>query len=191
VPEKVLFLCENKEVIMKIAIGTKNQAKVQAVEKVCATYLETYEFHVLSVPSNVSDQPIGDEETLLGAKNRALHALTESQADMSFGLEGGVKELNGQLFVCNWGILHTKNGQQFIAGGAQIPLPEEVAAAIRKGKELGPVMDEYTKQVGIRHKDGAVGVFTKGIVNRGDMFEHIVKLLIGQYFKANQTQKTT
>jgi len=176
---------------MKIAIGTKNQAKVQAVEKVCSTYLETYDFLALAVPSYVSDQPIGDEETLLGAKNRALLALKELQAEMSFGLEGGVKELNGQLFVCNWGVLHTKNGQQFIAGGAQIPLPEEVAAAIRKGEELGPVMDAYTKQVGIRHKEGAVGVFTNGIVNRGDMFEHIVKLLIGQYFNANQTQKTT
>lgn len=176
---------------MKIAIGTKNQAKVQAVEIVCASYLETFNIFPLSVPSNVSAQPIGDEETLLGAMNRASLALNESQADLSFGLEGGVKELNGQLFVCNWGVLHTKDGQQFIAGGAQIPLPEEVAAAIRKGQELGPVMDAYTKQVGIRHKEGAVGVFTKGLINRGDMFEHIVKLLIGQYFYSNQAQKTT
>ncbi|WP_342543229.1 DUF84 family protein [Paenisporosarcina sp. FSL H8-0542] len=176
---------------MKIAIGTKNQAKVNAVENICSSLLENVDFFSVSVPSNVSDQPIGDEETLLGAKNRAWLAFKESQAEISFGLEGGVKEINGQLFVCNWGVLHTKTGQQFIAGGAQIPLPAEVAEPIRIGEELGPVMESYTKQVGIRHKEGAVGVFTNGLVNRSVMFEHIVKLLIGQYLYANPTQKTT
>lgn len=170
---------------MKIAIGTKNQAKAQAVKNVCNEFMENIEFIMLEVPSNVSEQPFGDKETLQGAKNRALNASMDEQVDLSFGLEGGVKELDGQLFICNWGVLHTKSGHQYKAGGAQIPLPEEIACAIRNGEELGPVMDQYTNQVGIRHHEGAVGVFTNGIVKRSDMFEHVVKLLVGQLFKEN------
>lgn len=170
---------------MKIAIGTQNKAKIQAVEKICSSLLENVNFTVLDVPSHVSEQPIGDEETMRGAKNRASQACQEVQSDLAFGLEGGVKELDGHLYICNWGVLHTKEGQQYIAGGAQIPLPEEVADSIRRGEELGPVMERYTRKVGIRQNEGAVGVFTNGVVKRGEMFEHVVNLLMGQYFRAD------
>lgn len=60
-------------------------------------------------------------------------------------------------------------------------LPDEIAKEMKAGKELGPLMDEYTKEKDIRHHKGAVGVFTANLVDRVEMFEHIVKLLVGQY----------
>ena len=180
-----------KEVLMKIAIGTKNKAKNKAVQNVCRLLINDPEFIMIDVPSNVSNQPFGDEETLQGAKNRAIQACKEAQVNLAFGLEGGVKDLDGQLFICNWGVLQTKEGKQYMAGGAQLPLPEEVALAIRSGEELGPIMERYTKQEGVRHNEGAVGVFTSGIVKRADMFEHIIKLLLGQYFQDHPNRKMT
>ena len=64
--------------------------------------------------------------------------------------------------------------------GAQIPLPEEIALEIRQGKELGPVIDKYFDALGLRQKEGAMGMFTAGAVTRVDLFTHIVHLLIGQ-----------
>ena len=61
-------------------------------------------------------------------------------------------------------------------------LPEEIANKLRDGKELGPVMDEFTNTQNIRHTEGAVGIFTKGLIDRKSMFEHIVTLLIGQVY---------
>lgn len=176
---------------MKITIGTKNKAKGLAVQTICNEFLENAVFTMLDVPSNVAAQPIGDDETLQGAKNRAELAMAETQSDLAFGLEGGVKLFDGAFYVCNWGVLLSKNGQQFIAGGAQFPLPEEVRQSIQLGEELGPVMDRYTKQSGIRHHEGAIGVFTNGLVNRAEMFEHVVKILIGQYLKENSREQTT
>jgi len=176
---------------MKIAIGTKNQAKIIAVQNICLQFMNNPEFISLDVPSNVSAQPFGDEETLQGAKNRALQACNEEPVHMAFGLEGGVKELDGQLYICNWGVLHTKEGEQYIAGGAQLPLPQDVALAVRNGEELGPVMEHYTNQTGVRQNEGAVGIFTSNIVKRADMFEHIVKLLLGQYLKDHPSSKMT
>lgn len=166
---------------MKIGIGTKNQAKCTAVRIEWEKHVTGSTFQEYNVSSGVSDQPIGDHETCTGAKNRALQVLLDTDIDIAFGLEGGVKELDGIMYICNWGVLATKEGQLFIAGGAQIPLPEEVAKPIRAGSELGPVMDSYMMREGIRHKEGAVGIFTNGLVNRSDMFEHIIRLLIGQY----------
>ena len=121
------------------------------------------------------------EETRLGAINRSKSAIKETGGQLSFGLEGGVTEIDGVMYVCNWGALTVSNGTTYTAAGAQIILPEEIAQEIRAGKELGPVMEHYTQRRDIRQGAGAVGVFTQGLVSRQMMFEHIVSLLIGQY----------
>jgi inosine/xanthosine triphosphatase len=171
---------------MKIAIGTKNKAKTKAVRNIVYTYFQEVEFVEVNVESGVSEQPFSDEETRQGAINRALNTLKRTGADLNFGLEGGVREIDGVMYCCNWGAVALQNGQVITAGGAQFILPDEIAHELRLGKELGPVMDEYTNQKDIRHHQGAIGIFTANLVDRTELFEHIVKLLIGQYlFKSN------
>lgn len=166
---------------MKVAIGTLNRAKTKAVRNVINTYFNDVEFQEVKVPSDVSEQPFSDEETRQGAINRAINTLNQTGADLNFGLEGGVREIDGVMYCCNWGAVALKNGQVISVAGAQFILPEEIAEQLRAGKELGPVMDEYTKEQDIRHQKGAIGVFTAGLVDRVEMFEHIVTLLVGQY----------
>ena len=163
---------------MKIIIGTKNKAKVQAVQTIVSQFYDA-EFVSLAVPSGVSEQPMSSEETRQGAIHRARHAFIEG-ATMAFGLEGGVTLVDGQLYICNWAALVTKTAT-YTAAGAQIPLPLTVAQAVQNGEELGPVMERYTKQQDVRQGLGAVGIFTDGLVTRQQMFEHILLLLLGQY----------
>ena len=166
---------------MEIAIGTTNKAKIQSVQAIVNQYFEKVNFTYFKAPSQVSEQPITTEETRLGAINRAKNTSIATGAMLSFGLEGGVTEIDGDMYVCNWGALTLADGTTFTAAGAQIILPEEIAQEIRTGKELGPVMEQYTQRLDIRQGTGAVGIFTQGIVTRQTMFEHIVALLIGQY----------
>ncbi|OLS35859.1 DUF84 family protein [Bacillus sp. MRMR6] len=164
---------------MKIIIGSTNPAKVEAV-KTAFTY--TYsEFISLDISSGVSDQPFSDDETIKGAVNRALMALQQGNGDIGIGLEGGVQETELGLMICNWGALASNSMEPIIAGGARFLLPEEIALRLRAGEELGPVMDDYAKKSNVRKKEGAVGIFTNGLMNRVEMFSHIMCLLIGQY----------
>lgn len=166
---------------MLVSIGTKNKAKTAAIKNTMNNYFELVEYIHLDVPSNVSEQPLSDEETRQGAINRALNSLNQTGADFNFGLEGGVRTIDGMMYCCNWGALALKDGTVITSAGALFKLPEKIASEIRAGKELGPVMDNYTNEKGIRHNKGAIGVFTANLVDRTEMFEHIVKLLIGQY----------
>lgn len=170
---------------MLIAIGTKNRAKVGAVQKMAAAQLEDVTFEAVDVPSGVSEQPFTNEETRLGAINRAKATLQASKAQIGFGLEGGVYELDGVMYCCNWGALATRDGEIFSCAGATFELPESVATRLRAGEELGPVMDDFTNTRNIRHHAGAIGIFTNGLIDRKEMFEHIVLLLIGQYLYIN------
>ena len=169
---------------MNLAIGTKNKAKVSAAES-CWTFGEVKGF---KTESGVSDQPFGHDETRQGAVNRAMNAAACYENAAGLGLEGGVAEMEDGLYICNWGALFVPGFKEpFTASGASIRLPEELAEPLRKGQELGPLMEEYSKQQNIRQHDGAVGFFTNGRITRAQMFEHIVELLIGQWeYKKNK-----
>ncbi|QFF99738.1 DUF84 family protein [Psychrobacillus glaciei] len=166
---------------MKILIGTNNRAKTKAVRTIATIYYPDAEFINIEVPSLVSNQPMSDEETRKGAINRAKQLMKNTEGTFGVGLEGGVHEIDGIMYICNWGALVTNDGTVFTAAGAGIPLPIEIAIQLKAGSELGPVMDVYTNKNDIRHDEGAIGVFTNGFVKRSDMFEHIMLLLIGQY----------
>ncbi|MDN7246045.1 DUF84 family protein [Planococcus shenhongbingii] len=171
---------------IKAAIASGNPAKVNAVTAVFEKFQFDFELVTKDVDSGVSAQPITLEETRLGAINRSKAALTDS-LDVAIGLEGGVYELEGEMYLCNWGALATSEGRLYTAAGAQIPLPEEIALRLRAGNELGLVMDEYADEIGVRTHKGAIGILTAEYVNRNEMFEHIVSLLLGQYIQGSDS----
>ena len=63
-----------------------------------------------------------------------------------------------------------------------LPMPEEIKDAIFKdGLELSDAMDKYFSVKNAKHNNGAIGYFTKDVVKRIDIFDHIAKLLYGSY----------
>ncbi|MBB4824297.1 inosine/xanthosine triphosphatase [Sporosarcina luteola] len=171
---------------MEFVIGSTNHAKVSAVRKVLQLHVPKFQLHAEKVPSGVNDQPFGDEETRRGAINRAKNAAGKVGGAVGIGLEGGVRMLEGQMYVCNWGALVLPDQTVFTAGGAQIPLPNEIAMELKLGKELSEAVDIYFTDRDIRHSGGAMGMFTAHAVDRDALFEHVMQLLIGQLKYANQ-----
>ncbi|MCT6925827.1 DUF84 family protein [Metasolibacillus sp.] len=170
---------------MLVAIGTQNKAKTSAVEKVVRTYFPEANFIHINVESGVAAQPMSAEETRQGAINRAKNTLQQTEADWGFGLEGGVHQLEDTLYCCNWGAIALRDGTVISSAGAQFMLPNEVANEVHAGQELGPVMDAFAQKENTRHNEGAIGIFTNGLINRQQMFEHIVTLLVGQVLYLN------
>jgi len=88
---------------IRIAVGTTNPCKITAVKN---SFSETFPSHEIiivahSVPSGVADQPFGDEETKLAARNRARGAydaaLKDGCVDFGVGLEGGIEIITDSL----------------------------------------------------------------------------------------------
>lgn len=158
---------------MKIYVGTTNNAKLAAVKEV----LSEFEVIGIKVDSKVSNQPKSDEETITGAYNRAK-ALPHG---FRLGLEAGVHETLGEMYLTNFGVLIDEDDNVYYAGGTRLPLPREVVEGIMAGYELADVMTQITKDKETRNRDGAIGYFTNEQVVRKDIFTHIVKLLYGQY----------
>ncbi|TMW71766.1 DUF84 family protein [Alteribacter natronophilus] len=170
---------------MDLFVASRNPAKIASVRRVFNRE-DLYNIIPQSVPSGVGDQPFSDVETRTGAVNRAKALVRDFRAPVAIGLEGGVTEIGQELYLCNWGALATAEGDLFIAAGARVPLPEEVASGLRAGKELGDVIDTYAEKTGVRYKEGTIGILTAGAVARDEMFAHIVRLLYGQWQRSTE-----
>lgn len=161
---------------MKIVLGSHNRAKLAAVEAVFT------DAHIIceNIASNVSAQPLSDEETMQGAINRAAGAAKQIDDAYGIGLEGGVMTINDEIYLCNWGALQTPSGAVITASGARIILPSTFKQPLQCGTELSELMDAWANKRNIRHNEGAIGIFTNGEINRSAMFVHVLQLLKGQ-----------
>ena len=63
----------------KIIVASKNPIKINAVKLGYSKVFSNLDFECegVSVPSDVSDQPMSNQETLQGAINRAIHAKSD------------------------------------------------------------------------------------------------------------------
>src|SRR3954466_149608 len=151
----------------RITVGSKNPVKLAAVRAVVTRLAAGVSVDAVQVPSGVPDQPFGDEETIRGAIERARVARQKTDSDFGVGLEGGVVEMpDGSMRTCAWAAVVSRSGRHGVGGSLAMPLPDSVAEMIRGGMELGHAMDELTAQTNTKHRAGAVGILTAGLVDR-------------------------
>lgn len=161
---------------IKIAVGSQNPVKCAAVETILRQVYPDAEFVAVAVPSGVSEQPWGDDETRVGAENRARAALAAANADLGVGLEGGVKDSPAGVMTCAWCAIVDTTGWMGFGGGLNMLLPSPVAAYMRQGGELGPAMDALSGDHNTKQKQGAIGVLTKGLSSRQRAYAQLVAL---------------
>jgi inosine/xanthosine triphosphatase len=160
---------------VRVAVGSTNPVKLAAVRAVLARIQPGLPVEGVEVASGVPDQPMGDEETQRGARNRATAALALTGADLAVGLEGGVVALaDGRMRSCAWAVVVDRDGLEGMGGSLSMPLPDRVADRIRAGEELGHAMDALANVVGTKHGRGAVGILTAGLIDRQGAYEPMV-----------------
>jgi len=133
-------------------------------------------FAALEVPSEVPEQPWGDEQTRRGAFNRANHALRHLSAEFGVGLEGGLVETSVGLMTCAWGAMVDSRGQVGYGGGVHVLLPPIVADILKEHGELGPAMDALVNEEDTKRGRGAVGILTNGLTSRQAAYEQLVAM---------------
>ena len=173
----------------RVAVGSTNPVKIAAVTAVLARIASGAVVEGRTVPSGVADQPMGDDETIRGARARAIAALSATAGTLGIGLEGGcVEQPDGGMRTCAWAVAVDAHGREGVGGSLAMPLPPAVAALIRSGVELGHAMDRVSGGRDTKHGAGAVGILTGGLIDRQRAYEVLVTYalapwLAGPYWK--------
>lgn len=175
---------------MIVQVGSENPVKVQATRNVLAWLYENVTVSGVHVDSGVPDQPIGIEQTIEGAINRAKSAYS-SGCDLGVGIESGLMDtphtITGYIDM-QWCAIY--DGEKITLGvSAGFEYPPAVVDEVLSGKEVGDVMDQVTGVDNLGEKMGAVSFLSKGMLDRTGNTEQCVltamipRLNEGIYFK--------
>lgn len=168
--------------IRRVTVGSSNPVKVAAVRAVAGRIWSEIAVQGVAVPSDVPDQPWGDEQTIAGARTRAERALAAGGSDLAIGIEGGVVlEADGSMRTCAWAVAISRDGRVGTGGSLAMPLPPRVAAAVRGGLELGRAMDDATGGRDTKRGPGAVGILTAGLIDRQRAYEVLVSYALAPW----------
>lgn len=168
--------------MIKIAVGSKNPVKINAVKEAFRKYFKKIIVTAVEAKSRVSNQPKSEEEAIKGAINRARFAIKSVQADFGVGIEGSVRKVqNYGEIEAPWFVIIDKEGLMGMAGGGGFLIPKKVSLEIRKGKELGQIIDELAKTSNSKQKMGAIGFFTKGVIDRKEYYKNYVIMALVKF----------
>ena len=157
-----------------IKVGSGNPVKIEAVKEVFAGYPFLYPRTILpcDVSSEIVEQPMGFQEIVSGAKNRAVAAYNYLDVSCNYGvgIESGLIEVSNPksfLDVCACSIF---DGEKFYLGFSEaFQIPPKVVKLIReKGLDLSQATREagLTNSPKIGNEKGIISILSNGRFDR-------------------------
>ncbi|HEY6127708.1 MAG TPA: inosine/xanthosine triphosphatase [Candidatus Acidoferrum sp.] len=188
-----------------IAVGSTRKPKLAAVREAVGAMAGTLapdiaiEILGVEVESGVNHTPLSREESMRGARQRAVSlqkvAQQESKSWNYFvGLEGGLDSVveNGQrrVFLESWAYVSDGTRGHFGRSGA-VELPAELAEEVfDQGTELSVAIDHFAGEVGIRDARGAWGVLSANQITRQEAFRVALIAAFAPFFNQAMYRKT-
>jgi inosine/xanthosine triphosphatase len=166
--------------LLHVIVGSKNPVKVGCTrEAFTQAFGQADVVEGVDAFSNIPAQPRSEEETLLGAKNRASHAKTlVPEADYWVGIEGGVDEDSQGMYAFAWIYILHCSGKSSQSKTGTFYLPPQVVALIREGMELGHADDLVFQAQNSKQQGGSVGLLTQGIITREAYYQQAMVLAL-------------
>jgi len=164
----------------RVIVASTNPTKIEAVRLGFASMFPGMPLAVsgVAVDSGVGDQPATDAETLRGARNRAANARrAHPDADYWVGVEGGVDNGGEALLAFAWIVVLGAAGEGH-SRTATFTLPDEIAALVRQGVELGEADDRVFGRTNSKQANGAVGILTHDALDRAGFYSQAVLLAL-------------
>ena len=160
----------------RIAVGSDNPVKVEAVRRAAGKLYNEVDVRGFAVDSGVALQPF-EEATWEGARTRARLAIDAwPDADFGVGIEAGLFEVEaaGGAFDVQACAIADRSGRLTYGQGPGFSYPPEVVRQIRQGKTVGEVMSSVSGISDIGKKTGAVGWLSRGHFTRTALTEPAV-----------------
>lgn len=162
--------------VKKVIVASLNPAKINAVKSAfqAAFAQQSFEFSGVNVASGIADQPMSNDDTYQGARNRVVNAKSEyPNADYYVGLEAGIE--NNVTFA--WMVIEsaTHRGE---SRSASLMLPPVVLEKLAHANELGDVMDEVFATDNIKQKGGAISLLTNDLLTRSSVYHQALILAL-------------
>lgn len=168
---------------MKIAVGSENPVKINAVKHAFSLVWPKKKFNVMgiAVKSGVSEQPMSDAECVKGATQRAKKSMKELGTDYGVGLEGGLNKIGSRWFDCGWCVVIDRKGITGLGTSARMHTPRKIMDFVWQGKEIGDADDFLFNTKFSKKKGGHFGLMTNGLITRTDAYKDCIVFALSRF----------
>ncbi|MCG7844097.1 MAG: inosine/xanthosine triphosphatase [Methanomassiliicoccales archaeon] len=156
---------------LKVRVGSLNPVKVAAVREVLQRFHPQVEIVAVDVHTSVNEQPWG-RESEAGALARAQESLGDG--DLGVGIEAGVWEREDGLYDVQYCAIVDGMGRTSIGHGMGFRYPPSIAERVRQGSSVGRACGELFEEGDQGSGIGAIGILTKGALDRKTLTEQAV-----------------
>lgn len=173
---------------MRVAVGSKNPVKLEAVNQAFHLYFDEIEILPVSVDSGVQPFPMSQQETLAGAQNRAQKAWeTDTSLDYAVGIEAGIFSI--ETFFLVQGFAAVKKDDK-VGLGCSVAFeisPNFVGKIDPLSDQSKQTIEQLLGRSNIFHQEGVIGVLTQNQLTRTQILRDAVicalpRFLLPQYF---------
>lgn len=170
-----------------VLVGSKNPVKISCTEDAFTrAFNKSFLVEGINASSGVSDQPKGDKETLIGAKNRALNSrVVFPEANFWVGIEGGLDVDEYGMYAFAWVFILDNKGRTSQSKTGIFYLPKAVVDLVNEGMELGRADDLIFNRENSKQQGGSVGILTHGIVERKEYYRQAIILALIPFLNEN------
>ena len=172
--------------VQRVRVGSINEPKLAAVRSALGAYAPDATVLGVAVDSGVSEQPVGFEEIIRGARSRAAGAMKGSLCDLGIGIEDGLVPLpinngNGTTAHLNIGCAAVTDGERTSIGfsSAFAYPPDCWIPAVRDRQPIGEIFDRLWENRGGERTPtpsaltvGNIGRLSNGALPRAEYARH-------------------
>ncbi|MFX0069962.1 MAG: inosine/xanthosine triphosphatase [Candidatus Hermodarchaeota archaeon] len=171
---------------IKVCVGSLNPSKINAVKKAFNVYFNRVQILSIKVDSKVPDQPIGLNNIINGAKNRAQSALSYliekekwSRNIYGVGIEAGLVKISlarTNYMDFQFCVIIDENKNITLGSGIGFEYPPSVINEIFSDKnlEIGDVMGRLANNLNLKNEAGAISYLSKNTIIRTDILKQAV-----------------
>lgn len=166
-------------------MGSTSDSKLRATRAVFARIDPQASVEAVPVDSAVSEQPIGDQETVAGALQRARESRRIADADFGVGIEGGVHQDDRGVWLSAWVAVVDREGREGLGGGLRVMLPGWIANRAMAGEPVGDIVDRLLDKRDAHEALGVIGLLTRRLVDRQAALEQGLLAALAPFLSAD------
>lgn len=152
----------------KVIVASKSLVKINAVKQGFEIMFpeESFEYEGVRVSSGVSEQPMTDDETYAGARQRAENASQEiKEADFWVGIEGGVDKKDEETSAFSWVLIKSKDNNWGKGKTGTFFLPKKISDKLLNGERLNDIDNKMFNRNN-SDENGVIGLLTGNFIDR-------------------------
>jgi len=163
---------------IKICVGSLNPTKIYAVEKAFSKYFNNFQIFKLKVKSSVSNQPIGMDDIIKGAKNRAQMSLNylKNEKKLNYdifgvGIEAGLIEITfakTKYMDFQFCVIMDELEKMTLGSGVAFEYPQSIIDKLMSNRnlEIGDILGKLANNPNLKNEGGAISFLSKNMLNR-------------------------